>query len=134
MASLIDIEGVGEAHAAKLKAAGLQTTADLLAKAGTAAGRDALAAETGISGKAILDFVNRADLDRIHGVGSEYADLLEAVGVDTVVELATRVPANLHAAIAAHHDKSPSTRRVPSLAQIEAFVAEAKTLPRLVHH
>jgi len=38
--------------------------------------------------------VNHADLCRIDGVGSEYADLLEAAGVDTVPELAQRNAAN----------------------------------------
>jgi len=53
--------------------------------------------KTGIEHKLILKWVNRADLYRIKGVGSEYSDLLEVAGVDTVVELAKRMPDNLHA-------------------------------------
>jgi uncharacterized protein DUF4332 len=59
---------------------------------------------------------------RIKGVGSEYADLLEAAGVDTVPALGQRNAAkNL-------------VRRVPTAAEVEAWVAEAKTLPRAVEY
>jgi len=43
-----------------------------------------------------MNWVNRADLARVKGVGSEYADLLENSGVDTVPELAQRNPSNLY--------------------------------------
>ena len=81
---LADIEGIGPAWAEKLEAAGLRTTDDLLRAGATSKGREDLAAATGISGKLILRWVNRADLSRIKGVGEQYADLLEAAGVDTV--------------------------------------------------
>jgi hypothetical protein len=38
----------------------------------------------------ILEWVNRADLYRTREVGSQYCDLLENAGVDTVVELSKR--------------------------------------------
>ena len=45
----------------------------------------------------MLELVNRADLARIKGIGEVYSNLLENAGVDTVLELSKRVPANLHA-------------------------------------
>jgi hypothetical protein len=84
----------------KLRASGIADTAALLAKTSKPKDREALAAITGISGKLILKFANRADLMRVNGVGEEYADLLEAAGVDTVPELAQRKAQNLFDALA----------------------------------
>ena len=92
---VIDIEGVGEVYAEKLIAAGIKTDAELLEKCAKPAGRKALEAETGISGKLILKWANHCDLYRINGVGPQFAELLEASGVDTVKELKHRVAENL---------------------------------------
>ena len=81
MASIEEIEGIGPNYAAKLKEAGIATTDQLLAKGGAAAGREALAKNTGIGAAVLLEWVNHADLSRIKGIGWEYADLLEEAGV-----------------------------------------------------
>lgn len=134
MANIQDIEGIGPAFAEKLGAAGVSTLGDLLAKGGTRAGREELESATGISGALILKWVNRADLDRVDGVGSEYADLLEAAGVDSVPELAQRNAGNLAAKLAEVNDGKNLVRRVPSEAEVERWVEHAKTLDRAVHH
>jgi predicted flap endonuclease-1-like 5' DNA nuclease len=125
---LIDIEGIGPSHAKTLEGQGLTNTDQLLETAGSASGRKKLAESTGISEKQILEWVNRADLMRINGVGSEFSDLLENSGVDSVKELATRVPANLQAKMAEVNEAKKLTRRTPNLAEVEKWVAEAKTL------
>ena len=134
MANLIEIEGIGPVNAQKLADAGLTTVEALLRDGGTAAGRDTLATKTGLRANQLLEWVNRADLMRIKGVGSEFADLLEAAGVDTVRELGTRVPANLHAKLAELNAEKKLVRREPSAAEVEAWVTEAKSLPALVSH
>ena len=93
------IEGIGKVMGDKLRASGVADTSALLAKTSKPKDREALAAKTGISGKLILKFANRADLMRVNGVGEEYADLLEAAGVDTVPELAQRKAQNLFDAL-----------------------------------
>ncbi|MHB1295490.1 MAG: DUF4332 domain-containing protein [Anaerolineae bacterium] len=132
MTSLIDVEGIGEAYAGTLKQAGVATLEGLLAQGASPAGRADLAERTGISGKLLLQWVNHADMYRIKGIGSEYADLLEACGVDTVPELAQRVPANLCSALAATNESKKLVRRVPVLSQVEDWVAQAKQLPRII--
>jgi predicted flap endonuclease-1-like 5' DNA nuclease len=132
--NLIDIEGIGETHAKTLEAAGLKTTDDLLKNAGSAAGRKSLAEKTSINEARILEWVNRADLMRVKGVGSEFADLLEAAGVDTVRELATRVPANLQTRMSQLNEEKKLVRRVPNAGEVESWVSEAKTLPPMVSH
>ena len=95
MPSIIDIEGIGPVYKKKLKEAGIATTEKLLEVGGTPKGRKDLAEKTGVADTLILEWVNLSDLFRIKGVGSEYSDLLEEAGVDTVVELSNRVPKNL---------------------------------------
>lgn len=132
MTAIIDIEGIGETYAATLKGAGIATVEALLKEGGSPAGRKTLAEKTGLTTQRILEWVNRADLARINGVGSEYADLLENAGVDTVKELATRRGDNLHAKMMEVNEAKKLVRRPPTLAEVEKWVAEAKTLPAMV--
>jgi predicted flap endonuclease-1-like 5' DNA nuclease len=134
MPNIIDIEGIGPVYAKKLEAAGLKTTDDLLKAGATAKGREELANKTGIDPKLCLEWVNLADLYRIKGIGQEYSDLLEEAGVDTVVELATRVPENLHAKMLEVNEAKNLVNRPPPLSSIEDWVAQAKKLDRVVEY
>lgn len=132
MTKIIDIEGIGEAHAKKLIEAGIPTLERLLEAGCDPKGRKSLAEKTGISDNLILEWVNRADLARIKGVGSEYADLLEAAGVDTVVELGKRVPANLLKKMAEVNETRKLVRRLPVESQVADWVEQARKLERIV--
>jgi predicted flap endonuclease-1-like 5' DNA nuclease len=134
MAQIEDIEGIGSQYAEKLKAAGINTVEKLLESGATAKGRDELAAKTGISTKLILTWVNHADLFRIKGVAGQFSELLEAAGVDTVPELAQRNAENLQKAMAQTNDEKHLAKTTPSLSQVTTWIAEAKTLPRVVQH
>ncbi len=126
---IIDIEGVGEAYGEKLVAAGINTPEQLLEKCANPKGRKALAEQTGIAEKLILKWTNHADLFRIHGVGPQFAELLEAAGVDTVKELQHRVAANLAAKMEEVNAEKKLTRRVPTAGEVQKMIDEAKTLP-----
>jgi len=132
MTKIADIEGIGEAYAKKLGVAGVTTTEGLLEKGKTPKGRKELAEKTGIGDALILKWVNRADLYRVKGIGSEYSDLLEAAGVDTVVELAQRKAENLHKKLVEVNEAKKLVNKLPGLSQVEGWVAEAKKLPRVV--
>ncbi len=135
MTKLTQIEGIGEKYSGKLQEAGIGTQEKLLEAGGTTQGRKALAEKTGISEKLILGWINRADLARVKGIGEEYADLLELAGVDTIPELAQRNPANLHAKMKEVAEaRGNIVRRVPSPADVEKWVAQAKTLPRAINY
>jgi predicted flap endonuclease-1-like 5' DNA nuclease len=129
-----DIEGIGAAYAEKFKGADVQTTDDLLKKGGTPKGRADLAAATGVTENQILEWVNRADLYRIKGIGSEYADLLEAAGVDTVAELGNRNAENLAEKLKAVNEEKKKVRDLPSAEQVGKWIEEAKSLPRAVEY
>ena len=132
MTRLTQIEGIGETYAQKLEQAGLSTIEELLEQGASPKGRKYLVDKTGISATLILKWINRADLFRVTGIGEEYADLLEAAGVDTVPELAQRNPQNLYPKLAEVNAEKKLVRRVPALSQVESWVAQAKDLPRKV--
>jgi len=132
---LTDIEGIGEAYSTKLQVAGVKSQEDLLKAGATRKGRDELAQKTGIAGKLVLKWVNRADLARVKGIGEEFSDLLELAGVDSVPELAQRNPANLHEQLKkAATEGNNAVRRAPNSSEVEQWVAAAKGLPRVVQY
>jgi len=132
MTRVTEIEGIGETYAQKLIEAGIKTTEVLLEQGVTPQGRQEIADQTGISPKLILRWINQADLFRVKGVGEEYADLLEAAGVDTVPELAQRNAENLHQKLVAVNQEKKLVRQVPSASQVVGWVEQAKELPRKI--
>ena len=129
-----DIEGIGEIYAEKLKGTGVQNTDDLLAKGGTPKGREKLAASTGLTENQILEWVNRADLHRINGIGSEYADLLETAGVDSVAELAQRNAENLADKLRAVNEVKQKVRSVPGIEHIGEWILQARCMQKAVEY
>ena len=134
MAKIIDLEGVGPVYAEKLIAAGIKTVEALLKAGATPKGRQELAEKTGITAAMILEWVNFADLYRIKGVGEEYSELLEAAGVDTVMELAQRNPDNLYAKIVEVNAEKKLVRQIPTSKQVASWVEQAKALPRAIEY
>ena len=134
MASIDEIEGVGPTYARKLRKAGVKTTEGLLKRAATRKERSTLAEGTGLTAEQILEWVNRADLMRIRGVGSEYADLLEHAGVDTVKELRRRSATSLISKMAEINEKKRLVRRLPTLSMVTSWVDHAKELEPIVKH
>lgn len=90
--------------------------------------------KTGISSLRIMDWVNMADLYRISNIGEEWSDLLEEADVNTVVELAQRVPENLYAKLVEINESKNLVRRLPSLEQVEDWIKQAKQLSRVVEY
>jgi len=130
-----EVEGIGPVFGEKLRAAGVESVDDLLAKGASRGGRAALVEATGIDDGKILEWVNHADLMRIKGVGSQYADLLEAAGVDSPAELARRNAANLADAFQSVVAERPGiVRRIPTEAEVADWIAEAKGMPKVVEH
>ncbi len=122
-----EIKGLDAALHGKLAESGVTTVEQLLEQAGTAAKRTALAAKVGVDGKMLTEWINRADLMRLKGVGTEFANLLEECGVDSCKELQHRVAANLQAKLKAANDEHHITHHAPTVAQVEEWIAEAAT-------
>ena len=131
---IIDIEGIGPAYADKLRAAGVASVDALLEKGATAEGRAVLVEETGIDAPRVLRWVNHADLMRVTGVGPQFAELLEAAGVDSVPELAQRNVDNLVTGLAETNEARNLVNRVPGVDEVAEWIEQAKALPRIVAH
>ena len=129
---IIDIQGIGPAYAEKLSAAGITTVDQLLEMGKTAKARKSLEENTGINGSLILTWVNHADLFRVKGIGPQFAELLEAAGVDTVKELGHRVAANLVAKMTEVNEEKHLTKVVPTVDQVQKMIDLAKELPAVV--
>lgn len=127
-----EIEGIGPVYAEKLRAAGISTTEELLEKGATRKGREAIAEATEISERLILKWTNHADLFRIKGVAGQFAELLEAAGVDTVKEFRHRVAANLYPRLIEVNEQRNLCNRVPSVAELEKMIEQAKTLEPVI--
>ncbi len=132
MSKLSLIEGIGSVYEEKLKAAGVGSVEKLLSVCSGKKGRNSLAEATGIPEKTILKWANHADLFRIRGVGGEYAELLEAAGVDTVPELSKRKGENLLSKMAEVNQKKKLVRRLPVQTQVDDWIRQAGELPRVL--
>jgi len=128
---LIELHGMTDDLAGKLKSQGLGNSDKLLAAVAQPKARAEMAAKLGVSERALLELGNRADLARIRGVGKVFSDLLESAGVDTVAELATRKPENLYSKIV---EVAPQhfVKRLPRPADVQNWIEQAKSLERAI--
>ena len=131
-AHLTSIPGIAETMEAKLNAAGINNVNDLLAEGATRQGRDEIAARSGIAAEEILRFVHAADLLRIKGITGKWAALLAAAGLNTVSELAERDAPALQATLLEVNTAKKLTAKLPAEQQLAEWIAEAKTLPKVV--
>lgn len=129
-----EIEGIGPVIGEKLRNAGIDTTDEYLANCKTPSQRKKIAEVTGLSEKQVLKFANMADLIRIKGVGGEFAELLEAAGVDTVPELAQRKAENLTKKMEEVNNDKKLCKRNPSENEVTDWVDQAKNLPRAIEY
>jgi predicted flap endonuclease-1-like 5' DNA nuclease len=128
------IEGIGKTYGTKLKEMGIKTVQELLKRGATSKGRKEIAQKLKVSPKVVLNWVNRADLMRIKGVGEEYSELLEAAGVDSATELARRKPENLLEKLKEVNRTKKLVRQLPSLNQVRNWIEQAKKLPKVVSY
>ena len=131
---IIDIQGIGPSYAEKLEKVNIRTTGALLKRGANPEGRKEIETMTGIGSPLILEWVNFADLYRIKGVGSQYSELLEKSGVDTVVELSKRVAENLHVKMLEINQEKNLVNKMPGIDQIDNWIRQAKQLPRVVSY
>jgi len=134
MKNLKSIDGIGEFYAHKLKDEGIHSQETLLEKCASPQERYILAQKAGITEKHLLEWLNRADLARVNGIGEEYADLLEHTGVDTVRELRMRNAEILWQAMKMINQQWHLVRRIPTLKQVQSWIDQAQDLPRMIFY
>ncbi len=129
-----DIEGIGSAYGQRLESVGIKDTESLLVHCRTKEGRQNIVLQTDIPETLILTWVNHADLMRINGVGGQFAELLEAAGVDSVKELAQRNAENLYTKMTEVNDSLGLSGRTASLDQVMYMINQAKKLDPIITH
>ena len=123
-----EIKGLDAGIQQKLEADGITTVEELLRDTATPQQRSALAKKLGVEGSQLTEWINRADLMRLKGVGTEMANLLEECGVDSCKELQHRKADNLHTKLKETNDAKKITHHAPTLAQVEDWIHEAAML------
>jgi len=131
---LEEIEGIGPAYAKRLRGVGVKSIKGLLEKGMDRKGRKEIAGSVHTTPRIVLEWVNRADLFRVKGVGEQYSDLLEQAGVDTVVELAKRQPAALYTSLMKVNQSKNLVGKLPTEKQVAGWVKNAKTLKRVIEY
>jgi predicted flap endonuclease-1-like 5' DNA nuclease len=129
-----EVEGIGPSYAGKLSEAGIKTTDDLLKLCCDAKGRQTVSDKTSISTSRLLEWANMADLMRVSGVGKQYAELLEAAGVDTVKELRNRNAANLAEKMAEVNNVKKLCKSNPAETMVNKWVEQAKKMDPVITH
>jgi hypothetical protein len=131
---ITDIDGIDGEAATILKSVGIRSTERLLEAARTVRGRKMLAMKTGFDEKRLLCWANVADRMRVKGIRKEYAELLQAAGVDTVKELKYRNPANLAKAMSDANKKHKMVRLLPSEKVVGQWIENAKKLQLMISY
>ena len=129
-----EIEGIGTVYKEKLSAVGIATTDDLLQLCADAKGREDISQKTGLSTSQLLNWVDMADLMRVSGVGRQFGELLKAAGVDTIKELRNRNADNLTAKLAEVNAEKKLAKKVPTAAQVQDWIEQAKTMGPMITH
>ena len=134
MATIDAIAGLDPKSATRFRKSRVRTTEALLKRAATRRGRKDLAASTKLEEKQILIWLHRADLMRVKGIGSEYSDLLEAAGVDTIKELRRRNPVSLTKKMIQINESRMLVQRLPTEGMVERWIDHASQLEPIIIH
>ena len=128
MNSIDSINGMTHTEATKLRRARVRTTVTFLQIASTRSGRALLTKETGITSPKLLHWAKRAELMKIKNLGRDYADLLEAVGVESVADLKRRNPESLHEMMHNTNQIKNIVDRMPSLKRVASWIDDSKDI------
>ena len=128
MNSIDSINGMTHTEATKLRRARVRTTVTFLQIASTRSGRALLTKETGITSPKLLHWAKRAELMKIKNLGRDYADLLEAVGVESVADLKRRNPESLHEMMRNANQAKKIVDRMPSLKRVTNWIDDSKDI------
>ena len=127
-----DIEGIGPFYGDKLRGVGIAWIKQLLVRGANKEGREEIATASGIAHPLILKWTNMADLLRLWGVTPNWAELLEASGVDTVKEIKHRVPDNLLAKMTEVNAVKRLAPTLPAIELVTSWVEQAKAVPPIL--
>jgi len=113
------IKGIGLKYGAILRATGINTSICMLKEGAYPAGRKVISEKTGIGYTKILRWVNLCDLCQVYGISTQYLELLEMAGIETIEELRNRSALNLYKAMKAINDDKEIVRKIPGVSDVQ---------------
>ncbi|MEE9304233.1 MAG: DUF4332 domain-containing protein [Thiotrichaceae bacterium] len=122
------IEGIGVVYGKRFRNININFVDTLLNKGKNTVGRKSLTERTDINKDLILTWVNHADLFRIKGVEGNYAELLEASGVDTVKALRNRNATNLTVKMKTTNKEKRLAPQAPEEHEVKDWILQADYL------
>ncbi len=124
-----EIEGIGPAYGKKLRKIGVNTTCDMvLAFLRDEDNVSKAAKEMKVDADALRAWASMADLMKLPGVGGQFAELMQTVGISSVEELSTVNATSLHSDMVQFNKKTPIVPQVPSLEALSSWVKVAKEI------
>jgi len=126
---IANLESITPDETARLEAANVGTTDDLLGRAATAETLAGLAARTGMAPQVIARLFRMADLMRIAGINEPHTLLLDALNIRSAAELAAQDATALIKAMRRKNVEILVVRGVPPESTVARWISDAKALP-----
>lgn len=124
-----ELPEIGPELRARMQGVGIRTTGELLEACATPEGRERVAKKTGVPPERLLAWARLADLMRVSGVGRQFAELLDAIGVHTVRELQTRDPDALAEALGSTNNRLRLAGTSPPRSAVNDWIVQARRFP-----
>ena len=121
--------GVTYQHVSRFKSAGISNTLELLDAANSTQAQRSLARSLSIPSRQMKRWVYSADLLRIRGLSTHYANLLIEAGVCTADALASAEIEPLLAHMQQINNRKRFVKRLPALTQLAQWQQDARSLP-----
>ena len=121
-----DLNGIDQNLVTKLRAAGVETTNDMITAWLDPVMRAKLTASAGLDEEQVKRMASMARMARTKGVGPKYADILVSAGVIGSRSLSKHTPEGLVKHLAQVSAARKSTGPVPTLREVESWFATLK--------
>ncbi|MCB9868228.1 MAG: DUF4332 domain-containing protein [Planctomycetes bacterium] len=131
---LDELDAITPPALARLNAAGIRTSREILERCARPEGRAQVSETTGICCIDLLSWVHRADLLRVAGIGRQSAEILRHAGVDSIRDLRRRNPDRLVAAVRSVNEVRRLAKTTPSESQVRRWIDAAKVTRALVRY
>lgn len=128
-----EIEGIGKGYSGMLGKMGILSTADLLSEGSGPDGRKIIAESLSIEEFVVCKWVSMADLIRIPGIRGQFAELLEASGIESIQHLSEQDAGGLTKLMEEVNEREKRTRVTPTADMVAGWIEEAKKLPEFIY-
>jgi hypothetical protein len=123
---------VTDAEHSALTSAGVNTTKDLLDRAGPATARRELSRATRLTTARLYELAQTCDLLRVSGLGMTMAALLRAGGVPDTATLKQQAPAALAERLKETNSRQKVTEITPDAEQLGNWIGQARQMRQIV--